>query len=612
MARVRRTIRRSQTLSPFGVGAIYDVLGESFAAADTSRWPGTSETITMDRLAASLPGVQDFRALPPAPEERYKTFGAGMPFQRFPRWLFCQQCRRMESWNRAREAELKGDAPRCENCRNRPVLVPMRFVAVCADGHLADVDWPRWAHSRQTSAGTCRSRNLRFDSNPSRGSGLASLSVTCQSCNSSQDLGQIASKDALARVGLSCDGLQPWQHPDRREECSRIPQVVQRGASNVHFSEIRSALDIPPWSDYDPDAEETTALRTDPNFHALENQVADPGRQRSPLVAMLAEDLSDTHGFDSDVIIGLAVKRATGAAPQPRQFDEADLVDQEWEAFRQPTGAGHPLNRFVTRPVELDVDGHPDLAELSSLVGGVVVADKLREVRAFTGFSRLEPGGRVIPPDLTGSLPWLPGLEIYGEGVFLTLSEDRLRSWEQRPEVRERAGLIEANRADSYLAGVLRTPATPRFVALHTLAHLLIRQLTFECGYSSASLRERLYARTSDDRPMAGLLVYTASGDSEGTLGGLARQGEPPRLANTLMAALSRATWCSTDPICIESPGQGLGALNRGACHSCALAAETSCVHLNSLLDRALVVGTPESPDLGLFSSVVDATIAVA
>src|SRR5262249_49459417 len=150
-----------------------------------------------------------------------------------------------------------------------------------------------------------------------------------------------------------------------------------------------------------------------------------------------------------------------------------------------------------------------------------------------------------------------------------------------------------------------RTPRviTPKFILLHTLAHLLINRLSFDCGYGSSSLRERLYCDAEDrDHPMQGVLIYTASGDSEGTMGGLVRQGNPGRLENTLIRSLRAAQWCSSDPICMESTGQGPESCNLAACHSCALLPETSCEEGNRLLDRVLVVGLPDNLDIGFFS----------
>ena len=152
--------------------------------------------------------------------------------------------------------------------------------------------------------------------------------------------------------------------------------------------------------------------------------------------------------------------------------------------------------------------------------------------------------------------------------------------------------------------------ATDRFVLLHTLSHLLIRQLCFECGYSSSALAERIYS--DEDNGMAGILIYTASADSEGALGGLVREGLPDRLYGTFKTALFRANWCSSDPICSELQQQGIQGLNKSACHACCLVAETSCDHANSLLDRSVMIGSKENPNLGYFSRLISLVEALA
>ncbi len=87
-------------------------------------------------------------------------------------------------------------------------------------------------------------------------------------------------------------------------------------------------------------------------------------------------------------------------------------------------------------------------------------------------------------------------------------------------------------------------------------------------------------------------------------MGGLVRMGRPGRLEGVFLRALERSRWCSTDPVCIESQGQGPDSCNLAACHSCALLPETSCEEQNRLLDRGLLVGTLSSPDLGYFSTI--------
>ena len=107
---------------------------------------------------------------------------------------------------------------------------------------------------------------------------------------------------------------------------------------------------------------------------------------------------------------------------------------------------------------------------------------------------------------------------------------------------------------------------------------------------------------------MAGLLIYTAAGDVEGTLGGLVRMGKPGVLELVIRRAVRKAHWCSSDPVCMEigaSGGQGPDSCNLAACHNCGLIPETSCEEFNRFLDRGLIVGTVESPSLGFFSSLL-------
>ena len=135
--------------------------------------------------------------------------------------------------------------------------------------------------------------------------------------------------------------------------------------------------------------------------------------------------------------------------------------------------------------------------------------------------------------------------------------------------------------------------------------HLMIRELETKAGYPAASLKDRVYCDTDRDRvpePMAGVLIYVAVPDTEGSLGGLMSQAEPHRFLNLLSAAVEAAAWCSLDPVCARQEGHGPGLLNGAACHACALLPETSCAFHNMLLDRSFVTdldgGIP-----GLFSA---------
>jgi hypothetical protein len=186
---------------------------------------------------------------------------------------------------------------------------------------------------------------------------------------------------------------------------------------------------------------------------------------------------------------------------------------------------------------------------------------------------------------------------MFGEGIFLRFDEARLRAGEELPEVRARADILGNRRRETAWAHRLDVPE-PRFIALHTLAHLLMRRLAFDSGYSSASLQERIFANSDRPDRTAGILIYTAAGDAQGTLGGLVRLGAPEKLIPLVVAALDEADVCSNDPVCIESDRQGSSSLNLSACHGCALVSETSCETGNRLLDRQLVLGGSSVPGL--------------
>jgi len=272
--------------------------------------------------------------------------------------------------------------------------------------------------------------------------------------------------------------------------------------------------------------------------------------------------------------------------------------------------SGRNEGQLLSTPIELTAysDG------FAEYFGNVVLVKKLRETRALTGFTRVFPENSespesrkallrrssVVPPNR-----WLAAYMVHGEGIFMELNDRLLKVWENRVDVKGRAERLAGYyRTLQERRGLRSRSITPRFLLLHTLAHLLINELTFECGYSTASLRERLYHSASREGPMAGLLIYTAAGDAEGTLGGLVRMGKPGVLEVVIRRAVQKAQWCSSDPVCMEigeMGGQGPDSCNLAACHNCALVPETSCEEFNRFLDRGFIVGSVDNPSLGFF-----------
>jgi hypothetical protein len=370
---------------------------------------------------------------------------------------------------------------------------------------------------------------------------------------------------------------------------------VQRGATGNYIAERLSALDIP------EEQPRSQAIVQQVRAHDLFQRLVDDngGPKSEQIAGWIAEEI----GASAQAVLAVAFASETTESPM------LDLKDGEWAAFvkKLESGRDRAVGDFVVdgwKRSEFTV-GPKELEHVLAAVGQV---RRVREVRALKGFRRYSLQADFIRADLERDpkRPAVyPTLELFGEGIFLQFDEAALSAWESQPAVSARARILVERRAQTDWARRLDVPE-PRFVALHTLSHLLVRRLAYASGYSSASLQERIYANSERTDKTAGILIYTAAGDAQGTLGGLVRLGEPRHLLPLIVAALDDADVCSNDPVCIESDRQGSSQLNLSACHGCALISETSCETGNRLLDRQLVLGGSEVPGLleGLLKAV--------
>jgi Domain of unknown function (DUF1998) len=598
--RIVHDLRLSETITPFGVGAVVDVLGQSLIAPDTSWWDGKSaHEISCNRLlarigAGALRGAGVLRQAP-AHAGRASKETAHLLYWRFPAWRFCERCTALSQFTGKNKGKWSS------TCSCGGMLVPMRYVAVCEKGsHIQDVPWFMWAH-RGNDAGVteevrlCRAhKELKFVRSTEHGEGLASLRVLCSGCKRSRPLSDLVGSASLLRDGIRCRGAQPWQEPEPDVSCEHRLVAVQRGATGNYIAERLSALDIP--EERPRSAEVADQIR---NHVYFEKVVADNG---GPQAEMVAGWIAKEFDVSPQDILDLAADDGSSVdAPL------LDLKDGEWAAFLRKLEGGRDrgVGSFVVDGWAVPTDSNVPPA-LTTRLAGVGQVRRVREVRALCGFRRYDSDADFIPADLGPDRrrkPVYPTVEMFGEGIFLRFDETLISEWEIKPEVRRRAELLVKRRSSTPWASRLDMPE-PRYIALHTVAHLLIRRLAFASGYASAALQERIYANSDRPDPTAGILIYTAAGDAQGTLGGLVRLGEPTRVLQLLLAALSDADVCSNDPVCIESDRQGSSHLNLSACHGCTLISETSCETGNRLLDRQLVLGGGNVP--GLLDQVLD------
>lgn len=597
-------LRRSAAAAGFGPGALIDFrAGDALVSAvagGLEEWDANfppagllhPQAIREERLQKKL-NVRGFRLPPVRDPSTDRDANRALVAVRFPEWLQCPRCEKIGS------ASLWDDPPGragryCATCTAAapgriPVpVIPVRFVLACERGHLDEFPWQYWVGH----AADCRNRN-GFLVLRSEEAGLAGLKLSCPSCHEKRSMDGVFAKKTWERMA-DCRGRRPWL-ADADETCGCKPRAVQRGASNLYFAVVESALSIPPWSDR---LQEALGVHWDNILNALPEDRAIFIRvlSRGDLAPVLAE-----LGMSAEDLSAELSRREAREA-------EIDTEDLRFEEYRQFTGgaASDSLDReFEVRPRPVPENIRPWFSRL-------VKAVRLREVRALTGFTRVHPpGDPALAARLSAKpLDWLPAVEVRGEGVFLELDTVALEEWEDREAVRERAAQVDIRWAaewlDRYGADLPRTQIiTARMLLIHTLAHALMGQLTLDCGYSSTALRERLYVRKGD-RAMAGLLIFTATTDDDGTLGGLQRQGDPERIGRTVEAAIRSQAWCSSDPLCIEDMMAPDDGMTLAACHACVLAPETSCEEFNRFLDRALLVGTPSQPELGFFSSILN------
>lgn len=584
-------LRANQLIGAGGVGAIVDIGDESFYVTDTTKWGNPSRRIILPRMENRLR-----RRLYHPPEAMANSRGA-VPLKRFPEALFCNrsQCRRIVTrWDEQKYGNPDGK-PRCPHCNHEGSLVPMRFVAACKNGHLSDVPWNKWVSHKNDACHT--QPRLKLEVGTGGTGGLESLVIRCLSCGNSRDLGGITAPKSLHTVGARCLGRHPGLY-DPDAKCDADLEVLQRGATNLYYPVTASALALENTTDQQSNREAVLEGEDFKMLVKMHATVPNNGNFVPPIIQQMIDHVAKNHNLPAEHVKALlddSSELGSEALDSAPEWNEAEILLEEWNFLKSSSASNCSREDLVTR------ESDPPRFKGKSPFDRILLIERLREVRSFLGYRRIDPSGELVTPSggrsfEQGVRPWLPAVEIYGEGIFLSFDEQWVARWEERlakiSEEIARVDELEKKRSEAnfwFLPHV-----SPRQIAIHTFAHLLMRQLVFESGYSSSALRERIYAAPG----MAGLLIYTADGDSEGSLGGLVRQGQPNRLGDTLLLSLDKAKWCSADPVCSETNGQGLGGFNRAACHACSLVPETSCTTANTLLDRGLLLGRDGVPGL--------------
>jgi len=587
--------RPSHLVTTAGVGATVDLPSMSVIVRGLDAWSlEHQESIEEPRLletARRILGAQvrTLRHAPWDPSEKDDPYTrVGVPVTPFPRWVRCPRCHRLgpldppgqfeliHRWGRRPDLAkyVHAHCPRQGSTRpvNRRACVPARFLVVCENGHLDDFPYVEYVHQLRDGS-VCDGPQLSMSDAASTLGPRVTVRCSCGASRSIQDAAGTGGWDKLP----VCRGRHP--HLQRFYTCGRRLRLIVLGASNLWFPVRASALHLP----HGQTVEDIVAA----HWNIL-------GAQQSPEVTQdIIDGMASLRALRDHPIeeVWACIEKIRGAGGPAAPSSSDDLRDAEWRLLSRPTTERQDAD-FRATPTASPSGYH-------RLLDQVVLVSRLREVRALLGFTRLsaperddlQPVRRV--PLSRGPTEWLPAVEQRGEGIFLQLREEAVAHWVN--SVAE-LGHIQALGA-AYRQWAFDRDQTPnlnfpiaRFTLIHTLSHMLMRQVALECGYSSASLRERIYLGTPS-APAAGVLISTAASDSEGTLGGLVALGERRHLERLLGLALSDASHCSSDPLCAEHvPTFPYTSLHAAACHACLFASETSCEAGNRWLDRGVLV----------------------
>ena len=590
--------RPSQLLTASGVGAVVDLPGMSVVVRGLDAWGSVGgPVITEPRLLDQVRGVlgENVGQLRAAPADARAADDAftrvGVPVTTFPRWLRCPACHELWALDGVDQLELihrwgrrpdlaKWVHTHCPKQGNtaagrRRACIPARFVVACDRGHLDEFPYSAYLHAGQGE--TCPGPRIMMND---AGSTLGPrVTLSCQACDSRRNISEAAGTRGAAHLPR-CRGRHP--HLQTFSACDRPLKLMVLGASNMWFGVTASALHLP----------EVDGLSGLVRTHWDVLSVL-PTVEAIAAVVSVSRPLDALADFPAQhVLDAVAAERARRTSPEGAGTpdDVPSLLTAEWELFSHPTTTDED-DDFRAAPT-----AKPD--GLGGLLEQVVLVSRLREVQALLGFTRIDaPGRGELEPahrvPLSMAPPaWIPAVERRGEGIFLQLREDNVATWAASVAEHPHAQALRAAYA-RWLDRRGRTPdpdfPVPRYLLLHTLSHTLLREVALECGYSSASIRERLYVGTPD-APTAGILLSTAASDSEGTLGGLVALANRAFLGPLLTRALESAQACSSDPLCAERlPDASSDALHAAACHACLFASETSCENGNRWLHRGVV-----------------------
>lgn len=630
------SIRPSQLISSFGPGSLVNLEHDTVMILGLQFWPKNTlekkyfKKVSHPYLSRQLE-KSHFKM--PISNER----ASAIPCISFPQWAVCQNC------NRLQRHEKSTNNPKgffCKHCDVKLPLYHATFVQICDNGHIHEFPWDSWAHRNKIGETTPIKCTRKDDEGPKleffstkQGTNLSNYKIKCLHCESERNFSGATDAKTFARLGFKqCFKQLPWLGKKDSRSCDAQIYGIQVNSSSIYYPSVVSSILIPAWIH---EIDDFLDKKEGSNFERIRSEKIE-GKSYDEIIGY------HKNGMFKEILEKFSEDKITERLKL--RFDSPDLeVSTEGDASEQEFDNYSDLNERTRKGPEHDlkVDIEPISIESSTLskyhISKLLKFHRLVSISVLRGFTRGSPPDPFASEkeitrnnpfckissgkqrDLeTGELldiDWLPAVETKGEGLFFKFDEDILRKWESRPNVKKRFDVIIKSYAEnsdaqnrSEKSSILKRFNSPRYLMLHTLSHILIREMSFYAGYNEASLKERIYS-TSGDKMRNGILIYTSSSSSEGSLGGLVKLGNIETFEELIENAIKRSDSCSRDPICGEtdpvlSESKGISSgmqLSGSSCYSCTLLPETSCQNFNNLLDRWML----KDPKDGFFRDVI-------
>ncbi|MCY4161309.1 MAG: DUF1998 domain-containing protein [Flavobacteriaceae bacterium] len=525
-------------------------------------------------------------------------------------------------------------------------LDQISLVLICPKGHLSDIPWAkylRWKSENtiQSNADNdklidilqwddcCENPNLLWQESKTKTENIGDIRIKCKNCELSENL------EGLSELRFRCTGEKPWEEKpkghDRFSNKNKTPaescfqgymRVAPVTAKFIYYADFLSSIYIPPkYLSYNNRNKTDVIINqivenlNKQYVEMLERFNAEIPKEKYLGIMPIEDVLRDKGILKESKTLVYRIKNAflneakTHTIPKATSDDpQRNYLFEEFKYFSTEEFSDEEGLKFRSKDMPKPFTKH---------FNKILSIEELKLTVVQLGFTRIKPPERVIKNEKEGyketpqnifqgpkeKVVVLPAIEMKGEGLFFNFSKKELSKWkkEHNKKLNERFKDVYNRINDTKNYGVLKHEIKgnlEKFYLIHSFSHMLMKELEFYCGYPTSSLKERLYI--SEELEMFGFLIYTAEG-SEGSMGGLASQGEQDNLAKILKSGLRRIKNCSSDPLCWLEEGQSIEKLNLSACFSCSLISETSCEKMNLGLDRRVLI----DPEFGFFREFV-------